>query len=54
MVRERYSSSTMRQILIESVDPEEITTAMDNGVLWIKLGKKDKSPEVQPREIPIE
>ena len=54
VVRERYSSSTMRQILIENVDPEEITAAMDNGVLRIKLGKKDKEPEVQPREIPIE
>ncbi len=54
VVRERYSSSTMRQILIENVDPEEITAAMDNGVLRVKLGKKDKEPEVQPREIPIE
>lgn len=54
MVRERYAASTMRQILIENVNADEITAAMDNGVLKVKLPKKEKEPEAEAREITIE
>ncbi|MFB0957765.1 MAG: Hsp20 family protein [Clostridiaceae bacterium] len=53
MMRERYSSSSKRQIILENVKADEITAALDNGILRITLPKKEKEPETNVREIEI-
>lgn len=54
VVRERCRSSSMRQMLIEGVKANEITAAMDNGVLKVRLPKIETQPMPEGREIPID
>lgn len=54
VVKERCRSSSMRQMLIEGVKANEITAAMDNGVLKVRLPKIETQPMPEGREIPID
>lgn len=53
MMKERYASSIMRQLILRSVREEEIEANMENGVLKITLPKKNEEALPAGREIQI-
>lgn len=53
IVRERKSSSFLRQFIIDDVKAEEISAAFDKGVLVINLPKKSKSALPEGHSIEI-
>ena len=53
MMRERHSSSVMRQLMIRDIREEEIQASMENGVLRITMPKKNDTALVQGKDIEI-
>jgi len=52
--RERYYTSFARDISFpEEVDPDRAEASMNNGVLQLKVPKKEPLPEERPRKIEI-